>query len=355
MEDNFRLVLIIIAAVVITAIFLHGLWTIRKNKNPYKLKAKENKSEPDLRNFDSSGFDQDGVSEARVVGANSLTGEIDNPPAEEEIAGQPAPAPQYNEDPIPADLKLKPTIAEEPALDNIDNLNFVADDPQEDDFSLTQTAGVNDALALPEDALPQEQEETPKKEEKPLYEAPVIQPKPEVKKTVARRKSPVKKKAQKDQLEMDFDKHEKPAVDPEVLVVSVVMPEGLVMQGAALLPSLLTLGMKYGDMSIFHRHQDNAGNGKVTFSLANMMNPGTFNLDNMENFATQGVSLFMTLPNAGDPFEVFEQMLHAAKQLAQEFNGQLLDDKRSVLTRQTEQHYVSKIREFERKNRISTA
>ena len=84
-----------------------------------------------------------------------------------------------------------------------------------------------------------------------------------------------------------------------------------------------------------------------------MMNPGTFDLDAMESFATQGISLFMTLPNAGDPFEVFEQMLSAAKQLSQEFHGQLLDDKRSVMTKQTEQHYIGKIREFERKSRIA--
>ena len=63
--------------------------------------------------------------------------------------------------------------------------------------------------------------------------------------------------------------------------------------------------------------------------------------------------MFMTLPNAGDPFEVFEQMLAAAKQLAQEFNAQILDDKRSAMTKQTEQHYTSKIREFDRKQRIA--
>ena len=144
-------------------------------------------------------------------------------------------------------------------------------------------------------------------------------------------------------------------VVPEVIVVSVVMSEENTISGAALLPTLLTLGLRFGDMDIFHRHQDNAGNGKVTFSLANMMNPGTFNLDQIETFSTQGISLFMTLPNAGDPFEVFEQMMSAAKQLSAEFHGQLLDDKRSVMTKQTEQHYISKIREFERKSRIAHA
>ncbi|MBA6365686.1 cell division protein ZipA, partial [Colwellia sp. BRX8-8] len=45
----------------------------------------------------------------------------------------------------------------------------------------------------------------------------------------------------------------------------------------------------------------------------------------------------------------------AAKQLALEFNGQLLDDKRNVMTKQTEQHYVGKIREFTRRNLIASS
>ncbi len=73
----------------------------------------------------------------------------------------------------------------------------------------------------------------------------------------------------------------------------------------------------------------------------------------MENFATRGVSLFMTLPNVGDSLSVFAQMLNAAKQLAQEFNAQVIDDKRNVMTKQTEQHYLDKIREFDRKSRIA--
>ena len=111
--------------------------------------------------------------------------------------------------------------------------------------------------------------------------------------------------------------------------------------------------MRFGEMNIFHRHQDNAGKGQITFSIANMVNPGTFDVDNMEMFTTKGLTLFMTLPNAGDSAKVFKLMLSAAKQLAAEFGGQVLDGKRSVMTKQTEQHYISKIREFDRKSRLA--
>jgi len=359
MEDNFRNALIIISAVVIAAIFIHGFWTIRKNKNPYKLKTKVEDIKTIERGFDGAGFDQDGVSKARVIGENALS--------DEEIPNEAAPAPLFDAEPIPKDLEnVSPSAVElavneeqEPSIAEMPELDTEYANAIQNEQGLTQNATIKE-----------------EKQEKAVYQAPVTRAKPVVKapprKKVDKR---AKDKLKRNQMEINFDgalalddekmpsvsvAEESPtaksiSIDPEVIVVSVVMTEGQVISGAALLPTLLTLGMRFGDMNIFHRHEDNAGNGKVTFSLANMVNPGTFDLDALETFTTQGISLFMTLPNAGDAFEVFEQMLGAAKQLALEFQGQLLDDKRSVMTKQTEQHYTSKIREFERKSRIATS
>ncbi|GLX76899.1 cell division protein ZipA [Thalassotalea insulae] len=357
MEDNFRNALIIISAIVIAAIFVHGFWTIRKNKNPYKLKTKNEKVDLEPRGYDSSGFDQDGVGQIRVIGANSLN--------EDEIPSQPAPAPEYDEEPLPVDLE-KP-CAEHPALEpSLGDLSDIKEQPPEDRTPPPAQTSELAPSEMQEQELPVEQIE----ESEPVYQQPVTKPKPARKKVSHKR---VTEKLKRNQMEINFgdeagqspsmtatdepkaEQSEKSDVEPEVIVVSVVMPEGQQISGAALLPTLLTLGLRYGDMNIFHRHQDNAGNGKVTFSLANMMNPGTFDLDAMESFTTQGITLFMTLPNAGDPFEVFEHMMNAAKQLSMEFHAQLLDDKRSVMTKQTEQHYIGKIREFERRSRIASA
>lgn len=357
MEYNIRTALMIISAIAILAILVHGLWKIRKNKNPYKLKAKSEDIEPLKRNYDGSGFDQDGVGQTRVI-KSALTGEISPPPVEQEIAHQPAPAPEYNEEPLPQDINQKEqNLAEEPEL-------LPEQKIQENEIEL-QPIVIKKELDLTEEIIPAV-------EEAPVYKTPISSPKPPVKKSdKVRAKRLSKERKSIDQIEINFDdelkgdtEHNKTTAEketkkvdipPEVIVLSVIMPENQLISGAALLPTLLTLGMKYGDMNIFHRHEDNAGNGKVTFSLANMMNPGTFDLDAIESFSTQGVSLFMTLPNPGNAFTVFEQMLAAAKHLSQEFHGQLLDDKRSVMTKQTEQHYISKIREFDRKYRIAAS
>jgi cell division protein ZipA len=378
MEDNFRNVLIILSAIVITAIFIHGLWTLRKQKNPYKLKTSKDKAEPITRDFDRKGFDQDGVGQVKVkTNVESDNTNLERAAVTEHFITEGVQLPDdlsksqiIIKNDVLGELSGQAAKAKKEKLDNsaIQNLDSSLEDDwfKEDDNTQFTKDELGDALT------PEPSSESVKKKPakpkapvhiEPLYEQPVTQAKPARTPINKVSKTPSKAVLKRDQIEIDFDNQvaeekitpvkNNTALEPQVIILSVVMPANQQMFGAALLPSLLTLGLKYGEMNIFHRHEDNAGKGKVTFSLANIMNPGSFDLDSMETFATRGVSLFMTLPNAGDPFYVFEQMLNAAKQLAQEFNAQVLDDKRNVMTKQTEQHYLSKIREFDRKSRIA--
>lgn len=155
-----------------------------------------------------------------------------------------------------------------------------------------------------------------------------------------------------DEVQQDSSNASAADAPSEVLILYVLVPEHQEIDGSLLLPSLLTLGFKYGEMNIFHRHQDAAGSGGVLFSLANMFNPGTFDLEEMDKLQTRGLSLFMTLPGPGEALQNFNLMHNAAKKLADEFGGQVLDASRSVLTVQTTRHYVEKIREFQRQQHI---
>ena len=358
MEDNFRHSLIIISAVVIGAIFVHGLWTIRKNKNPYKLKASKVKVKPLERNFDRGGFDQDGVSKVKVKPETADSSDDLKSKAVSVSQSQNIDTPQVTaldeNNTTVAESQIDPVNAllEIPSIDVLEQP--IEELSARDNQELSDNAEMTDKSFILEEVI----------SEKPIYAQPVSRPK-------LKSKSELKR----DQIELNFGADAKAKVEsmisatdeksieptnvelstvqPEVLALSVVMPNNQIMQGAALLPMLLTLGLKYGEMNIFHRHQDNAGSGPVTFSLANMMNPGSFDLDTMETYATQGVTLFMMLPNAGNAFDVYQQMLSAAKQISEEFNAQILDDKRNIMTKQTEQHYESRIRSFEIKNRAA--
>lgn len=139
-----------------------------------------------------------------------------------------------------------------------------------------------------------------------------------------------------------------PAEPEEVLIINVMAHKGEMFNGADLLDIVLKCGMRYGSMDIFHRHSDTKGEGALLFSMANMVKPGTFDLDAMDEFETPGVSLFMTLPIKADSMQSFDLMADTARAIAETLDGELKDEQRSVMTRQTLEHCRERIRNFER-------
>lgn len=139
-----------------------------------------------------------------------------------------------------------------------------------------------------------------------------------------------------------------PTEPEEVLIINVMAHKGEMLKGADLLDIILRCGMRYGSMDIFHRHSDAKGDGALLFSMANMVKPGTFDLDAMDDFETPGVSLFMTLPIDADSMQSFELMVDTAHAIAEGLNGEMKDEQRSAMTRQTLEHCRQRIRDFER-------
>jgi len=138
-------------------------------------------------------------------------------------------------------------------------------------------------------------------------------------------------------------------VDPEVFMLNVVArsPEGF--RGEDILHILLACDLRFGDMSFFHRHEFEAGRGAIQFSVANMMQPGVFDIDNMADLNTPGLVFFLTLPGPEDMMKAFNYMLETAQAVARNLDGDVLDESRSVLTRQTLEHCRQQIRDLERR------
>ncbi|MCL6415550.1 cell division protein ZipA [Aestuariirhabdus sp. Z084] len=135
----------------------------------------------------------------------------------------------------------------------------------------------------------------------------------------------------------------------EIIVINVLARNGGTFAGEPLLQLLLGNGLKYGEMSIFHRHEQFDGQGPVQFSLANGVEPGSFDLDHMDQLQTPLVTLFMGLPGPKEPLKAFEMMATAAQTIARELDGELKDESRSVMTQQTLTHCKQRITEFERR------
>ncbi|WP_298443537.1 cell division protein ZipA [uncultured Ferrimonas sp.] len=133
----------------------------------------------------------------------------------------------------------------------------------------------------------------------------------------------------------------------DVLVLYVVGQANSDIRGEELLPNLTSMGFKFGEMDIFHRHQHSAGTGPVLYSLANMLQPGTFDLDNMEQFSSEGVLLFLTLPTNNDARVAFSMMLGNAQGLADMHGGQVLDDQRQPWSEMARDNYLQRIQTAE--------
>jgi cell division protein ZipA len=135
--------------------------------------------------------------------------------------------------------------------------------------------------------------------------------------------------------------------EPEVFMFNVVARSKQGFHGGDILHILLACDLRFGDMGFFHRHELEAGRGAVQFSVTNMMQPGVFDIDNMADMATPGLVFFLTLPGPDDMMQAFDYMLETAKAVARNLDADVLDESRSVVSKQTMEHSRQKIRDLE--------
>ncbi|MBE93312.1 MULTISPECIES: cell division protein ZipA [Idiomarina] len=295
---SLQITLSILGILAIAGIVAHGVWKIRKG-NAQQRQREQRVAEN--RQQQSSAFDDDGIGEVRVVKHK----------AEEAAEAKESVAPELSSS----------TSEKEDDNEHIEQMSMDLDRDDELSESLPSMRVSNEEQVDVEQTELKFDDNDEHDEEVEQYET----------------------------LEEDNQKNSEDfeAVPEEVIALHVKGP----VQGAVLLQMMTELGCKFGDLGIFHRYENTAGTGPMIFSVANMFNPGTFDLDNMENFETEGVAFFMALPMKFDGQQAFNMMLNAAKKLATEIpQGQVLDGQRQLLTRQSIHEARQRIREFERKH-----
>ncbi|MEE4298858.1 MAG: cell division protein ZipA [Pseudomonadales bacterium] len=134
----------------------------------------------------------------------------------------------------------------------------------------------------------------------------------------------------------------------DVIVINVLCRGGEVADGPTLVETITDQGLRFGDMNIFHRTSPE-DRGRIDFSLASAVEPGTFDLGAMDEFTTPGVTLFMQLPGPAKPIDAFEDMVTIARGIAARIGADLKDEQHSVMTAQTIEHCRQRVREFTRR------
>ncbi len=137
----------------------------------------------------------------------------------------------------------------------------------------------------------------------------------------------------------------------EVVVINVLAGREQAFEGQAVKDLFEACGLAYGDMEIYHRHEQPDTISPVQFSVANVVEPGTFRPQDIPAMTTPGISFFMSLPGPTNSMQAFDFMLETAQCVVRNLGGELKDENRSVMTAQTIEHCRQRIREYERKKR----
>jgi len=152
--------------------------------------------------------------------------------------------------------------------------------------------------------------------------------------------------------ESEVDEPVASGVPPKILQLNILARKGE-FAGDQIMNAARDLGLESDEFLIFNRFDEGKVQDGPYFSMASMVEPGTFPLQDMSSFRTPGLTLFAQITDQVDGMTLFNEMLENTERLAALLDGEIQDETHSDLSKQTIEHIREEIQEHNRQLRLA--
>lgn len=125
----------------------------------------------------------------------------------------------------------------------------------------------------------------------------------------------------------DKKKSESSLINGNIAVIYLLALDPVGLHGPLLKQVLSKLNIHYGEQHIFHY----AENAEKLFSIANLVEPGIFDLTTINTFKTPGLAVYMLLDKLEKPSQAFERMLQIVWELSNQLQAKICDVKSQTM------------------------
>lgn len=136
----------------------------------------------------------------------------------------------------------------------------------------------------------------------------------------------------------------------QIVSLYLIPTHGRSLDGSRVLSLLKQYGLRFGEMSLFHRFEESSGEGRLMFSVLRYTpeGPQGFDLETLPQEKLDGLAFFLALPNA-EAVNGYDMMASISSLLARDFSAHLYDEEMNLFTKQLKAHYRHVVLEFKPK------
>lgn len=150
---------------------------------------------------------------------------------------------------------------------------------------------------------------------------------------------------------IESDLGKRPSQDFDKIVsLYVAARSGRTLRGEDIVVAAEKTGLVFGHMSVFHRLLEGHPERGPVFSMANILQPGSFDMAGIREMETPAIAFFLTLPAPISALEAWEKMQPNVERMAELLDAVVLDDSRNTLGRQRIAHIRDELRAYDRQH-----